>query len=122
MHAYPYITFSLALGATPTVLVEGEEGRGVAVYLGILLLRQELANVIVDLQIGHGIGAGTLSYRILVDILDVIYTVEIARESAEDSWQVSGFGKMTAESRVEDVSDQRRLSGAAYPSNDGEDS
>ena len=89
LHPYLHETVALTLRAASTLLVEGEEGRGVAVYLCILLVRHQFPDVVIYLEVGYGIRTGTLPYRVLVDIFDLGDAVEIAREPPEGSRKIA---------------------------------
>ena len=108
--------------AAAAVLVEREEGRSVAVDLGVLLLGEELADVIIDLEISHGVGAGALPYRILIDIFNILDAVGVAGDFPEYSRKVAGLVDHAVERRIEDVPHKGRLATAADSRHDGQHS
>ena len=119
LHRNPDETVSLALRATSAFLVEGEEGRCVAVDPGILLVGQKLADVVVHFQIGHGIGTAVLPYRILVDIFDPGDPVEITRQALEGARKLPRLIDLPVQRRVKDVSDKGGLSRSADAADSG---
>ena len=69
--------------------------RGITVHLCILLVGQELSYLIIDLQICDCIGTGALSYRILIDIFNLGYSVQITGKAAEGSGSRTGMIQLT---------------------------
>ena len=91
-------------------------GRREVIHPGILLLRKKLPDVIIHLEICDGIRAGTLSYRILVHILDLGYAFKISRQSAECTRGRPHLVQVAVQRRMQDISDKGRLSAAAHAS------
>ena len=120
LHRDPHEAISLTLRASATFLVEREERRRVTVDLGILLVGKQLADVIIDLEVSHRVGTGTLTYRILVDIFNPGDPVEVAGKFSEHTRKVSGLVDPAVKSRIKNVPDKGGLPGAADSGDDRE--
>ena len=71
LHLYRYCAFALALFASSTFTVKTEITRQIAHLLTEWLVCPQLANLVVCLEVGHRVTAGTLANRVLVHKLDV---------------------------------------------------
>ncbi len=100
LHADFHEAVALALGAAAAVLVEGEVGRGETVDFRELLVAQEFADVVIDLQVGDGIGPGTLADGVLVHVFHPGDAVQVAGQALEGARQVAGLVDPTLEGRV----------------------
>ena len=111
--------FAQTLGAAAAVDVEREVRVPVAVHLRVGLLGEQAADVVIHLQVGHGIGARALADGVLVDIFDGGDLAQVAPEFLEDARLAADLVDVAVQGGVEDVAHQRTLAAAAHARHDG---
>ena len=95
--------FTLTLGAPAAILIEREIRRRETIELGKLLLAHQFSDIVIDFQIGNGIGTGTLPYRILVHIFHGRHPVDVAGQSPECSGKRTGLIDMAIQRRIQNI-------------------
>ena len=121
LHGYLDCALAETFGAAASVDVEGEMGVAEAVDFGQRLLGEELADVVVGLDVGHGVGAGAAAYRILVHELDRGYAVQVTAQLPERAGSGSDLVDHPVEGRVEDIAHEGGLARAADSDDGGHD-
>ena len=121
LHGYLDCALAETFGAAASVDVEGEVRVAEAVDFGQRLLGEELADVVVGLDVGYGVGAGAAAYRVLVHEFDRGYAVQVAAELAERTGLGPHLIEHAVEGRVEDVAHEGGLARAADSYDSGHD-
>ena len=105
---------SLAFRAAPTILVEREKRGGIAVHARIGLVGEQLADAVIHLQVGDGIGTRTLADGALIYVFHPADTVQVTGKLAEHAGHIAGFFQLAPEGRIEDIPHQGRFPAAAH--------
>ena len=122
LHADLHKAFTLTFRTASAINIEREMRWCVTVQFRILLIRQQLSYIIVYLEICHGIGPWTLTYRILVHILYLGDPVKISRKATECSRSCTCLIYVSINCRVQYISDKWRLTASADSSDNRKDS
>ena len=92
-----------------------------AVDFGQRLLGEELADVVVGLDVGHRVGAGAAAYRVLVHEFDRGYAVQVASQFPERAGPGSDLVDHPVEGGVEDVAHEGGFARSADSDDSGHD-
>ena len=96
-------TVSQALRTPSSIDIEGKMGMAVSVQFGIRLLRKNFPDVVVNLQIGDGIGAGGFPDGILIHEFHGSNAAQVAAQLFEGSRFPGELVEMAAQRRIKNV-------------------
>ena len=80
-----------------------------------MLFREQLADVVIYLQVSHRIGPGTLPYRVLVHIFHPCHPIKVAGQLPEHARKVPGLVDSAVQGGVQYIPNKGGFPGTADP-------